>query len=45
MSTAKQYVVGIDLGSHVTRVIVAEPPVSEDVFPRVLGYGKSDAEG
>lgn len=45
MANQKQYVVGIDLGSHITRVIVTEPPVREGVFPRVLGFGRAEAGG
>lgn len=37
--------VGIDIGSHTTRVVVCVPETREGAYPRILGIGKAPSEG
>lgn len=43
--SARPFVVGIDVGSSMVRVIATEPPRNGAVFPRILGIGRSPSEG
>ncbi len=44
-SSSKKYVVGIDIGSQLTRVIVAEESSKIGMAPKIIGIGYSESRG
>lgn len=44
-SSSKKIVVGIDIGSLMTRVIVAEEAVKIGIAPKIIGIGYSESQG
>lgn len=45
VSSSKKYIVGIDMGSQITRVIVAEESPKIGMAPKITGIGYSESRG